>query len=116
MNRKRIIILSIAIPIIVGLIVSSPLIYNWQRNKELVDQKIEFSKIKYQMSWNTNPNLVPPEIRNANYLLMKKMVDDEFIPVIYFAFGFSYCVTLLGVVSIYLCERKEDHRFEKEKI
>ena len=105
MNRKRIIVLLIAVPIIIGLLFSTPLVCNWQRNKELVDQKIEFSKIE---------NIaVPPEIRNANYLLMEKVVDDEFIPVIYLAFGFSYSVTLWGVVSIYLCERRGNPKVKK---
>jgi len=99
MNRKSVVLL-IVVPIIVGLVFSAPLIYNWQRNKELVDQKIELGKI-------INID-VPPEIRNANYRVMEEGVDDEFIPVIYIAFAFSYCVTLSGIL-IYLIERKEEH-------
>jgi multisubunit Na+/H+ antiporter MnhB subunit len=87
MNRK-IIVLLIVVPIIVGLLVTTPLIYNWQRNKEWVGQNIELTLIE-----------------TAN-----KIVDDMFIPIIYLAFVFSYCVTLSGIVSIYLIERKEKHK------
>lgn len=98
MNRKKIAVLFV-VPIIIGVLFVSPLIYNWQRNKELVNQKIELSNI-------INID-VPPEIRNANYRVMEESVDDMFVPVIYLAFVFSYCVTLMGIVSIYLIERKE---------
>ena len=84
MNRK-IIVLFIVVPIIVGLLFSTPFIYNWQRNKELVRRNIELTLIE-----------------TAN-----KIVDDIYTPIIYLAFVFSYCVTLIGIVSIYLIERKE---------
>ena len=84
MNRK-IIVSFIVVPIIVGLIVATPFIYTWQCNKEWVGQNIELTLIE-----------------TAN-----KIVDDMFIPVIYLAFVFSYCVTLSGIILIYLIERKE---------
>ena len=92
MNRKSAVLL-ILVPIIVGLVFTTPFIYNWQRNKELVGQNIELILIE-----------------TAN-----KIVDDEFIPVIYLAFAFSYCVTLIGIVSIYLIESKEKTK-DKSKL
>jgi tellurite resistance protein TehA-like permease len=70
------------VPIIVGLLFVTPFIYNWQRNKELVGYDIK----------------------------LKKIVDDMFIPIIYLAFVFSYCVTLSCIILIYLIERKEKHK------
>ena len=87
MKWKKFVALSIILPIIVGLLFSSPFIYNWQRNKDLVEQRIE----------ERNNIGVPSEIEKATDSLMRTLVDAEFIPAILQAFGFAFGITLFGL-------------------
>jgi len=97
MKWRKFVILSIILPLIVGLLLCSPFIYNWHRNKSLVEQRIDAYEIVG----------VPSEIVKATHSLMRTLVDVEFIPVIYQAFGFGYCITLLCLSLYYLLERKD---------
>lgn len=96
MKWKKFVALSIILPVIVGLCFATPFILNWQRNKDLVEQQIE----------DRYNNDVPPEIVKPVHSLMKTLVDAEFIPAIYQAFGFGYCITLLILGLYYLNEQK----------